>query len=171
MDSTLVESINGTELVASFVKDSMTVAISNGLSVPSLLHGDDGKSIEDALKDLDDFVESWNLNGYNHHSVGVGYHLGSKWSLTKSETKWLIHAIDTVGYTVDEIERRESPDFVCEGAIGVEVKSDRNYKISRKQLRAMSKLRKSYVYYVTPTRVEALDTFDWIGMDEYETDR
>jgi hypothetical protein len=55
--------------------------------------------------------------------------------------------------------------------VGIEVKSDENYKISRKQLKAMAELQKGYVYHVTRTRVQVLDTFDWIGMNEYTVDR
>ena len=171
MDKSLEDSVNDTELVASFVKDAMTVALSEGLSVPSLRYDSDGRSIKGALQDLDGFVEGWNLHSYSAESVGVGVAKGSEWNLTNSETKWLIDAIDGDDFDTEEIQRKESPDFVCGDTVGVEVKSNKNYKISRKQLQAIADLDKAYVYYVTRTRVKVLDTFDWIGLNEYNVDR
>lgn len=171
MDKTIEDKVQQSGLASSFVKDAMTVALSQGLSVPSLRHDGNSGDIEKALNGLGAFVGNWHLHGYSAESVGVGFAAGSDWSLTKSETKWLIHAIDGDKYNFDGIRRTESPDFKYEGDIGIEVKSNKNYSISRKQLHAIAEMTFAYVYLVTRTRVEVLDTFDWIGMNEYETDR
>lgn len=163
--------IDNDELAAGFVKRAMETAVQQGYGLGSLKFQGGVSGVEQALKSLDKFVAGWSLNQYSAESVGVGFAAGSDWGLTQSETKWLIHAIDSPDFEYESIKRRESPDFVYDGDVGIEVKADENYKISRKQLKAMAELDRGYVYHVTRTRVRVLDTFDWIGMNEYTVDR
>jgi len=163
--------IDDGDFASSFVKSAMEMAVEEGYGLGSLKFQGPASNINHAMKRMDAFVAGWGLKHYSAESVGVGFAAGSDWSLTPSETKWLIHAIDGDEFDFDKIERSESPDFVYGSGVGIEVKSDENYKISRKQLKAMAELQKGYVYHVTRTRVQVLDTFDWIGMNEYTVDR
>ena len=163
--------IDDDEFAAGFVKRAMETAVQEGYGLGTLKFRGEVLNVEQALKNLDKFVAGWGLRQYSAESVGVGFAAGSDWGLTESETKWVIHTIDDGEFEFDLIERAESPDFVYNNEIGIEVKADENYKISRKQLKAMAELERGYVYHVTRTRVRILDTFDWIGMNEYTVDR
>jgi len=171
MDGAIEDRVHATAIQSDFTKKSMIAALHEGMSLPSLRHGESSFSIQDSVKALGGFIEGWNLHKYSSDSVGVGYAAGSDWNLTKSETKWVIDAIDNSTFDYDDIQRVESPDFLYDSDVGIEVKSNENYSISRKQLQAIAELDTAYIYLVTRTRVERLDTFDWIGMNEYVIDR
>lgn len=171
MEQSILDAVDDAEFASDFTKDAMRSALGKKMSVESLRYDDATNSIKGTMRRLGELIEGWNLRKYSADSVGVGYAAGSDWSLTPSEAKWVIHAVDNNNYDFRGIERKESPDFLYDGSVGIEVKSRRNYSISRKQLRAIAELDRAHIYLVTRTRVEVVDTFDWIGLNEYQTDR
>jgi hypothetical protein len=95
--------------------------------------------------------------------------MASHCKLTESEMKALAFMVDKGHFPVDSIERRQTPDFVAEDKYGIEVKSNENYSLSRKQLHSAESLSPFHIYLSTRTRVELLDVVDWIGLNEYQT--
>lgn len=127
-----------------------------------------GGDTESLVRDIEENLIEWNLNLYNFNDVSWALVEGGDMGLTMSEVKCLTHLVGNVGYEQYSIKRKESPDFVIDGRLGVEVKNDDNYKLSRKQLQAASELSAFHIYKSTRIGCELHDVIDWIGMNEYE---
>lgn len=171
MDEELIEKIDELDNTGSFIKDSMKAAVKHGGTRAGLRGTYTTYTRPRCVIELEQLVQEWNMRQYSAESVGAAFSAGSEWRLTPSETKWLAHALDDGLYGYEDIDRAESPDFIVLDEIGIEVKSNRNYHISRKQLKAIRDLEVGHVYLSNEKGVELLDTFDWIGMNEYSVDR
>jgi hypothetical protein len=167
MDEELIEKIDGLDGTGEYVKEALKTAVREGGTRAGLRGTQTTYTRPRCVIEIEEFIGEWNMRQYSAESVGVAFSAGSEWRLTPSETKWVAHAVDRGMYTYDEIERAESPDFIVLDDIGIEVKSERNYSISRKQLKAIRDLEIGHVYLSTERNIELLDTFDWIGMNEY----
>jgi len=127
-----------------------------------------GGSISDGADEFAELLQEWHFDKFSSYAIGHAVYMAVKHSLTASEMKCIGYVVDRGHFEPEDIERRQSPDFVVDGNVGVEVKSNENYSLSRRQLQAMDEYSPFHIYLCTRTRVELLDVVNWIGMNEYQ---
>jgi hypothetical protein len=125
------------------------------------------KDIVDNVGNIAGELVDWNVHRYSPESIGYAIYMLSESDLTISEAKCAAYLVERDFFDSGDIERRETPDFVVDDDIGIEVKSNENYKISRKQLQSVSEYRPFHIFLSTKLDVRLLDVIDWIGLNEY----
>jgi len=124
-------------------------------------------AIGDNMYMVRQIIREYGLDAYSVESVVWGMVKGEQFSVNESETKALCWLQDSDDLGFETLKRRESPDFVLDGRVGVEVKSSEDYKISRKQLKAASRLARTHIVLSNSRYCKVLDTIDWLGLNEY----
>jgi len=163
----VVETVQDSDEIGEYMGAVILEALELGASVYGNRGSGDFTGIEENILSVQDTVEEWHMDKFDNRAIGYAVFMASEHSLTESEMKALAYVVDKGHFPVDSIERQETPDFVAEGKYGIEVKSNQNYSMSRKQLHSAESLSPFHVYLSTRTRVELLDVVNWVGLNEY----
>jgi hypothetical protein len=165
----VIETVQDSPDISPYMGAVILEAFELGASTYGSRGDGDFSGIEDYIVSVQATIEEWHMDKFDNRALGYAVFMASRHKLTESEMKALAFIVDTEHFPVDSIERRQTPDFVAEDKYGIEVKSNENYSLSRKQLHSAESLSPFHIYLSTRTRVELLDVVDWIGLNEYQT--
>lgn len=149
-----------TDVVNTLLRESRPKLILNA--------GRPNTSIEKAAKGLHMKLNAHNMRHFSTEAIIRALEMRSGAGLSNSEFKAVAGIHDKWLSDSDTIKRNESPDFVVNGKKGFEIKSNRNYIISRRQLQAVQEYSQFYVVLSNRQKFELLDSIDWIGLNELE---
>jgi hypothetical protein len=148
--------------------DVVTTLLSESRPKLVLNSGRPNTSIEKCAKGLEMKLSAHNMRDFSTESIIRALEVRSGAGLSESEFKAVAGIHDKWLSDDDTLKRTESPDFVVNGRKGFEIKSNRNYSISRRQLQAVQDYGQFYVVLSDRQNFELLDSIDWIGLNELE---
>jgi len=171
MNETIAQSVKDRADNSDIINDTMAKAVTHAVDAGALRFAARGlrpqSGVVDNIKEMQDEFGEWNILTYGHEAVGWALYMCSEHSLTMSEAKCLAYIADKGHFRIEDVERRETPDFVVQDNVGIEVKSNENYSISRKQLLSADEYRPFHIYYSSKKSVRLMDVIDWIGLNQY----
>lgn len=125
-------------------------------------------SLLKCAKGIEMKLNAQNMRHFSTESIIRALEMQSGAGLSNSEFKAVAGIHDKWLSDSDTLKRTESPDFVVNGRKGFEIKSNRNYSISRRQLQSVQEYDQFYVVLSDRRNFELLDSIDWIGLNELE---